>query len=165
MRKLVLVKATYDIGNPEPSEQTHLLALNVNKLDHFTANEEMEMAVTKAKLYYEMEMPHAKIISIVASPTISSDNVPQKKEEGLTLELPVFNFHPMSEIPELNPKETDTSFDVLIDIDGHRKDFYIGCYHTDYKEWTLKKEDTDDYEIDFKHAKWAYPPHAARDKK
>ena len=222
MRKLVLVKATYDIGNPELSEQLHLVALNVDKLDHFTANEEMEMAVTKAKLWYEIEMPHAKIISIVASPTISSDNVRDAKPETHIIEsksnntakewaekgwnaaydymifnntfgaseknpnkskseflssipenteignfsgLLFTNFHPMSEIPELNPKETDTSFDVLIDIDGYRENFYIGCYHTDFKEWRLKKEDTDDYEIDMEHARWTYPPLAARDKK
>lgn len=216
MRKLVLVKVTYDLGNDTTGEQTHLVVLNVNKVDHFTANQEMEMAVTKAKLYYEKEMPHAKIISIVPSVTISSDNVPQKEheatstakvwaekgwnaaydfvifnqtfgsigknpnknktefldsvgdlptEEGLTIELPVFNFHPMSEIPEMNPNEIDTSFDVLIDLDGWRKYFYIGCYHTDFKEWRLKKEDTDDYEIDFKKGRWTYLPHAARDKK
>jgi hypothetical protein len=110
MRKLVLVTVTYDIGNPEPSQQNHLVALNVNKLDHFTANEEMEMAFTKAKLYYEMEMPQAKIISIVPSATISSDNAPQKKEPDSGLLFT--NFNPMSEIPELNPKETDTSYDV-----------------------------------------------------
>lgn len=91
--------------------------------------------------------------------------IKEYQEEGLTLEYPVFNFRPMSEIPELNPKQTDTSFDVLIDLDGWRKDFYIGCYHTDFKEWRLKKEDTDDFEIDFKHGRWTYLPHAARDKK
>jgi len=162
MRKLVLVTVTYDIGNSEPSQQNHLVALNVNKLDHFTANQEMEMATTKARIFYEIKYPHAKIISIVPSETISSD---YPKEEGTDSVLLFTNFHPMSEIPELNPKEEETSFDVLIDIDGWRKDFYIGCYHTDFKEWRLKKEDTDDYEIDLDNARWTYLPHTARDKK
>lgn len=38
--------------------------------------------------------------------------------------------------------------DVLIDLDGNKKNFRVGWYDTDDKEWRLYSDDT----IDMKHA-------------
>lgn len=55
------------------------------------------------------------------------------------------------------------SDNVLIDLDGWRKDFAIGWYDHDNKEWMFHQEDKS--LLDLKHMKWTYLPLAKYDKK
>lgn len=55
------------------------------------------------------------------------------------------------------------SDNVLIDLDGWRKDFAIGWYDHDNKEWMFHQEDKS--LLDLNHMKWTYLPLAKYDKK
>lgn len=44
---------------------------------------------------------------------------------------------------------------VLIDLDGHMKDFEVGYYNFDRKEWNLRNGDRGRKDIDVKHMRWA----------
>lgn len=48
------------------------------------------------------------------------------------------------------------SFDVLIDLNGNRKDFRVGWYDFDKKEWMFHVSDVSALEIE--HLKWTYLP-------
>lgn len=56
------------------------------------------------------------------------------------------------ETPEQNPSE-DYSYDVVIDLDGNRKNFRIGWYDFTEKEWRF--HDHEAYRsLDLEHMKW-----------
>lgn len=56
------------------------------------------------------------------------------------------------------------SDDVLIDLDGHRKDYAIGWYDFDTKEWALDSEKFTQDDIDHEHMSWRRLPLAKYDK-
>ena len=59
-------------------------------------------------------------------------------------------FYNINQIPDM--EEETISKTVLIDLDGRKKNFTLGSYHTDSKQWITQSGD----EPDSKHGKWKY---------
>jgi hypothetical protein len=64
--------------------------------------------------------------------------------------------------PPVSEQDAPMSEDVLVDLNGHRKDFVIGWYDHDDKEWVYRAEDTS--LLEFEHGQWMYLPLAKYDK-
>jgi hypothetical protein len=63
--------------------------------------------------------------------------------------------------PREADKESDSSDDVLIDVDGNRETFVIGWYDYDTKEWSNR----DQHPMDLENMKWSYLPFVKYEKK
>lgn len=85
------------------------------------------------------------------------DPVNMKSDEDDNSALHFTNFHSMDEHPETG--EDGYSDDVLIDLDGWRKDFRIGYYDKD-NGWEVYQHylDGESTKLDLKHGKWTYLP-------
>jgi len=57
------------------------------------------------------------------------------------------------------------SEDVLIDVDGWRKNFRVGWYDHENKLWFIYDDTNWKVKINKKHMKWFYLPLASKDKK
>jgi hypothetical protein len=58
---------------------------------------------------------------------------------------------------EVDGKPDGYSIDVLIDLDGNRKDFRIGWYDFDDKKWRLHYQSAE-IQIEVEHMKWTNLP-------
>lgn len=65
-------------------------------------------------------------------------------------------WHNSNEIPPKDEKEVCASVEVLCDVNGNRKEFRVGWYDFDDKEWRF--HDTDRSWLEEEHLKWAYLP-------
>lgn len=93
------------------------------------------------------------------------DGTPEKvNEPGHKTESPFVASFTMYEIPPFEDEDKSSSEDVLIDVDGYRKNFVIGYYSHNDHEWKNSETLIAFEWKDFEHARWFKLPIAKNDK-
>ena len=151
MRKLVLCNFKAKTGDYE-FEDYRLVVTNHNEGETET---ELSVKATKAFMNdFPNYFPESKLLSAVALPTMGANPEPTERNESA---LHFTNFHDMDDHPEVG--DEGYSDDVLIDLDGWRKDFRIGYYDKD-NGWQVYQHahDGEETKLDLKHGKWTHLP-------
>jgi hypothetical protein len=147
MRKLILASFSFKTGENQYTE-TRLVAVDF-KITEATLPVITDHIVDWFKTAYQ----ESEFISCVVYPTLEIYGLTADTIKAPNVDIPQIGYsaHSMFEAPPLFNREQNLSRKVVIDSNGHRKDFLIGWYDFDSHSWSIEG-DTSLYEE--RHAKW-----------
>jgi len=168
MKKLYLTSFTFTTGTEEVYKEDRIVMVTSKEVELFKTNTKdqpkfwdsldelwMHAAQENAITWFKINFTESRLISVKSHPTIT----------GIDNTSPVFQLaFGINEFPPRESSNPDISIDVLIDIDGYRKNFRVGYYNFPYDglggEWILYTSDDVT-----KHMKWMdILPLASKDK-
>jgi len=156
MKKLITsAEVTFRTGDDTYTRQ-HLVAAYV--AHDATENDVLERTTNIVKSRFKDLYPESELISITPIPTMTMTPITTTVDK--TQKVPVLNVaFTADQLPPRN--ESGESDQVLIDLEGDRTEFIIGCYDFISKEWV---QDNGNGIIIDDHMRWMYLPLAKYDK-
>lgn len=140
MRKLLLASFSFKTGEIRFDE--HRLVV----VDFHVKAENMPSIVDHFKKWFESAYPESEWLGGTVYPSLEITGL-VKQVKAPAPEYGVYSAHPLNELPEVYNE--GMSRQMVIDMDGNRKNFQLSHYDFDQNEWVFAEDDTSLLERDY----------------